>query len=187
MLRKIFALMALGLLAATAAQAQESVGEMVKNACQEDLDKYCPQVKPGNRKQQPGGGQLQPGNGQLQGGAPKRNLKGAGKRAGGNGILQPAASPFDALDIDSLEAGQVLSTLFSIEGKGPIQYLKDKGRALGAVEENVAIPSLAEPDTLKPGDQLSVSVSGGMAGGMLEKAGPGGKAACCAASPLMSG
>ena len=50
MLRKIAALMALGILATTPTQAQESVGAMVKSACQEDLDKYCPQVKPGNQR-----------------------------------------------------------------------------------------------------------------------------------------
>ncbi len=50
MLRTIGVFVALGFLCATNVSAQESIGEMVKSACQADLDKYCPQVTPGNQR-----------------------------------------------------------------------------------------------------------------------------------------
>ena len=49
-IRRFIAVLATGLLFAMGVQAQESVGEMVKSACQADLDKYCPQVTPGNQR-----------------------------------------------------------------------------------------------------------------------------------------
>ncbi|MGW8368699.1 MAG: cysteine rich repeat-containing protein [Gammaproteobacteria bacterium] len=50
MFKKTAVIIALGFFCVTGVQAQESVGEMVKSACQADLDKYCPQVTPGNQR-----------------------------------------------------------------------------------------------------------------------------------------
>ena len=50
MLRKTAIWIVAGFFCATGSQAQESVGEMVKSACQADLDKYCTQVTPGHQR-----------------------------------------------------------------------------------------------------------------------------------------
>ncbi len=49
-IRRFTELLAAGLLFAAGAQAQDSVGAMVMEACKADLEKFCPNVLPGEQR-----------------------------------------------------------------------------------------------------------------------------------------
>jgi len=53
-----------------------------------------------------------------------------------------------------------------LERGGAAGYLKNKARAAGVVAERFAVPNLAHPETLRLGDELTVSTDGAITGGV---------------------
>ncbi|MEW5853196.1 MAG: hypothetical protein AB2A00_30730 [Myxococcota bacterium] len=52
-----------------------------------------------------------------------------------------------------------------LEGGGVVGFLRNKARALGLVKDPVSIPDLSSPQSLKPGDVLTVRTSGSVVAG----------------------
>lgn len=69
----------------------------------------------------------------------------------------------------TLPEAQAREVLF--EGGGVLGVLRDKARALGLVGEKLAVPDLMEPEAMKPGDALTVGVTGSLTGGVAVRAG----------------
>ncbi len=53
-----------------------------------------------------------------------------------------------------------------LERKGVVGFLRDRARAVGLAKENVLIPKLDEPDTMKVGDELELSTTGALSVGL---------------------
>jgi hypothetical protein len=53
------------------------------------------------------------------------------------------------------------------ERGGVVGFFRDKARAAGLKEDPVTVPDLRQPESLKVGDELIVSVSGGFSGALL--------------------
>jgi hypothetical protein len=64
-----------------------------------------------------------------------------------------------------LKADDAAEALFT--SSGLTRFAKDKARAMHLMDENVPLPDLSQPETLRPLDEMVVTVSGSMSGGLF--------------------